>query len=204
MLTNFFNLPADSIKGDVVLKSLGFHGVVEIAINNTNITSKPNSNAPFRVVIDKTILKPGQKNSITILLTKSTDLNNSFPVFTNIYTEPEFIGITRPFYLEFTKPQLISGFYYSIKYENYNPDFSYNFIINNQIINSLPKTDGLLLEQKITDNAGKEISSRVIQITKASNIISGGLSLLPGRFWSPENPIFLTFTFTVALPLPCF
>lgn len=196
-LTNSFEIPLDSIRDEVVFKSLGFNGVIEISINDNLIISKPNSSEPFTISVNKNFLKPRQKNSIKILILKSTDLNRSFPTFTNIYTEPEYIGVTRPFYLEFVQPQLVSDFNYSIQYENSTPDFNYNYIINNQIINSLPKTDGLLLEQKITDEENKTVTSRAIQITKNSNVISGGLSLLPSRFWTPQKPVYLTFTFTL-------
>jgi len=197
VLTNFFDLPADTIRDEVIFKSLGFNGVTEISINNNLLATKPNSCAPFHFSIDKSLLEPGQKNSITIRLTKSSDLNKSFPVFANIYTEQEFIGITRPFYIEYLKPQLISDFKYSIKYENSNPDFSYGYVLNSEIINALPKTDGLMLEQKISDSEGKEVTSRAIPVSKRNITVSGGLSLLPARFWSAEIPVFLTFSFTL-------
>jgi Glycosyl hydrolases family 2, TIM barrel domain len=197
VLSNFFDLPADTIRDEIVFKSLGFNGVAEISINNSLLATKPNSSAPFNFSIDKSLLKPGQKNTITILLTKSSGLNKSFPVFTNIYSEPEYIGIVRPFYIEYLKPRLISDFKYSIQYENYNPDFNYEYLVNSEIINSLSKTDGLMLEQVIIDSEGKEVTSRVVPISKRNTNVSGGLSLLPARFWSADIPVFLNFSFTL-------
>lgn len=197
ILSNVFELPADSIRDEVIFKSLGFKGVIQIFINGNLLVSKPNNSAPFQVSVNKNFLKPGHKNSIKIYISHSSDLNTSFPVFTNIFTEPEYIGVTRPFFMELTHPELITNFKYSIQFEKLNPDFNYTYSVNSNIISTLPKTDGLMLEQKITDEANNTVSHRTISISRNNNTVTGGLSLLPSRLWSPDRPNFLTISFTL-------
>jgi len=107
-LSKTFLLNIDSTLEKIALNGLGFKGNADIYFNNTFIEKLTNSSSPFSIEIPTNIIK--KQNEIKIILTRSKDLIEGFPVYTKLLTEPDYIGVTRPFWLSLNALKLIENF----------------------------------------------------------------------------------------------
>lgn len=194
---NSFEYPNDSLIVGAYFKSLGFHGVVSIYINGNLISKQPNSSAPFRVKIKKKYLKDHGKNFIKIQLIKSVNLDNGFPVFTQLYTEPDFIGITRPFYIELVKQPLFNDFKYSLEKTNKGFLLNYSYKISPTVISTFKNKRGLFFEEVFSDSNAKIISRRIIPSSLKEMVVSHKITLLPNQLWTIKEPRFINVSVTL-------
>lgn len=196
-LQNTFTLPMDSLNLIYILKSNGFHGVTKVFINDNLVFESPNGSAPFKVKVGTDILKMGKENSIKILLVKSASFINSFPRFTHLFTEPEYLGIMRSFYLLPANQTLIQSFIYKIEDVNNYSRVNYTYSLNRLFARSFEKKDGLSYLETIRDSKGNILSQKAITSSDKEPTINGSIKLKPEQLWTPDNPVSFNFEITV-------
>jgi hypothetical protein len=193
--SNTFNLAVDSIRNDYVFKSNGFNGVFRVIINDHLIASGPNGTFPLSVLVPKEYLMAGN-NSIKIILAKSRNIINSFPTYTRLYSEPEYLGISRKFYLQ-VHSQLFDRFDYRIDELNTTIQVNYKYLLNKKFISEHSKQDGLSFTEVIRNQNNREVNRRSLTYTSTTSSIVGAFNINPENLWSPQNPVHLTITLSL-------
>ncbi|KAA3617420.1 MAG: hypothetical protein D8M58_02410 [Calditrichaeota bacterium] len=197
-LTNSFNFNNDSLNGDLYFKSFGVHGLVSVFVNGHLISKQLNHSAPFRVKVNKNYLKSDSStNTINFIITREKNFETGFPVSTHLYSEPEFIGITRPFFLEIVKKPLFSDFEYSLEKENNEIFINYNYRTSQKAIQDIKNKSGISFEEIFSDSSGRIISKRTIPASSRTTVISNKKTFQISNLWTIENPKFVNFSISL-------
>jgi len=196
-IINNFKYSRDSSITEVYFTSLGFHGLVTVYINGNLVSKQPNGSAPFRTKISLKYLKDKSENYIKIVLIKNSTFDNGFPVLTHLYTEPEYVGVTRPFYIELIKQTIFDDFKYSINKTSKGLILDYSYRINQNIISSLKNKSGLYFEEIFSDSSGKTISKRTNPANSKTGLLNNKITLKPNHLWSLDNPRFINLEITL-------
>jgi hypothetical protein len=194
IFTNSFSFSADSTIKEVYFKSLGFHGRVTVFLNGNQILKQPNASAPARIKINKQFLVTNSPNQLKIILIKNASVDNGFPRFTHLYTEPEYIGIVRPFYLELLRSQIFSDFTYQVSKVNKSFVLDYSYKISSRVLASYKNKSGLAFTESFLDSNNKVISRRRVPSPQKSGLIKNRIKISTKVFWTLDTRQFITFS----------
>ena len=185
LLSNSFNIDASDSSSVWKLVSNGFTGHGRVKINGSYVADIAESYTKSKRNIPTGLIHP-KKNNIEIILNKPDNFSTGFLTFAHLFSEPDLLGITRPFYLEKVQNKLISDFSYKILFKQGRFRVTYSYRLNKELIKNLAHKDGLALEDFI---GGKKITH---SFSSGAYSINGKIILDEMQLWSPGNPVMLS------------
>ena len=181
---------------DLYFLSFGIKGIARVYINNTLIHYQPNNYAPFKIKIDKGLLK--KENTLKIELKYSGKAEEGFPQFVRQFSEKYALGITRPIYLAKKNQNDIEIVKIMLARQNNEFFAAYSYRLN--FNTPIPKFKGkVTVEEELLDQDNKRLSIRLFNVdtTSLKSLISSKSKIPVEALWSVDTPKWVKLKITL-------
>ena len=196
-LKSTFDIDSISAKKEVYLKFQGIGGSAEIYLNQKLLQFLPNAQIPVKINILNELVLVKQTNELIIKFKLPKTINDGYPVFTHLYTEPYYMGIFNPVQVCIEPDYYIKGFKCQVNKIDEISEVNYRFnlhIPEKMIDRVIPAS----IDYSILGADGKLYHRRIKTIQKASSTIDDMLKIAKSEFWKTDRPIYSSLIYTIA------
>ncbi|MEJ2542774.1 MAG: glycoside hydrolase family 2 TIM barrel-domain containing protein [Calditrichaceae bacterium] len=196
-LKTSFNIDSASIGKKIYIEFQGTGGSAEVYLNQKLLQFIPNAQIPVKIAIVNDLLLYEQKNEITINFRIPKSINEGYPVFTHLYTEPYYLGIINPIKIGIEPDFFIENLTYQVNKvdEICEINYAYDLNIPQKLIDQVIPAS---IDYSILGSQGKLYHRRINTIKAASSTIEGLLKISKTELWQPDNPINSYLIYTIA------
>jgi len=178
-----FSLPDSIPAGHFYFYSSGMSQTAAITVNNYALGIQLNDLTPAKIPIPREVLHPGEENIVTLRLKNPKELNEGFPRLPFLFTEKDFCGILRPFFLINQQPSIITRFTVVAQAEKNQFRFNLN----------LPGAENdFFIEVRISEpQSGKVLYKRLRRVPPGHRQLTDQFKVPAAYFWNADNPVLL-------------
>jgi hypothetical protein len=196
-LKSTFRIDSLSTKKKVYLKFQSAGGSVEIYLNQKLLQFVPNAQIPVKLNILNELLLVKRPNELTFKFKIPKTIDEGYPVFTYLYTEPKYLGIFNPVQIDIEPDYYVKNFKYEVIKFDEICEIKYNFDLH------IPETliDRVIpasIDYSILGSYGKLYHRRIKTIQQSSSTIEDFLKISKIEFWKPDLPIKSSLIYTIA------
>ena len=191
-----FTYKKNETNNDLYLISYGIKGSARIYLNNSLVHYQPNNYAPFKIKIDKSLLK--EQNTFKIVIHNPLKAVEGFPQFVRQFSEKHSLGITRPLFLARKKLNDVEIIKVMLARQNNGFFAAYSYRLN--FNTSIPKFKGkVTVEEELLDQDDNRLSIRLFNIdtTSLKNLISSKSKISEDALWSVDAPKWVKLKITL-------
>ena len=196
-LKSTFIIDSASSTREIYLEFQGVGGSAEIYLNNKLLQYLPNAQIPISLKLTTESINFKIENELYIKFKISKKIDEGYPVFTHLFTEPLYLGILDPPKIILMSNYKAYHFAYRIKNIDTICDVEYSFelkIPENIINRAVPAS----IDYSIIGSDGKLYHRRIKTLNESSNSVDGLLKIPRSEFWSPDQPKSISLIYSIS------
>ena len=192
-----FQIDSIQQKQELYFFSNGFNGATEIYLNDKMIQYEINSQVPVKVSLPSSLLIIGQPNIIELRMKIPKKVEEGFPNYVHLFSEPEYSGITKPAFIGVKPSIMVDAFDYAIlNYENISTiAYNFNLFIDEQVLQAPERTS---IDFSILSKDDRLYHRRIRTIRDSNTPISEELKIPFSQLWAPSAPNQLKFIYFIS------
>lgn len=186
-----FSLPDKASSDNYSLIGFGTAGSAHVRLNGQQIHFQSNGGVPFRIGLKNELLK--SENVLEMELFRSKSALHGFPLYVNLLSEPQPIGLPERIYIVRHKDFMINNLRFRVtKSSAEEADIACSFDVSLRQ-QELP----FRLEILFRSPAGRTVVRKLIRLESADQSVSVSAGIPADLLWSPDNPQLLSFAVNV-------
>ena len=196
-LKSTFDFDSISAVKQMYLKFQGIGGSAEIYLNKKLLQFLPNAQIPVKINISSELLWVEQTNELIIKFKVPETINDGYPVFTQLYTEPYYMGLFKPVQLYLVPDYCLDNFNYLVNEidEICEVGYRFNLHIPEKLIDRVVPAS---IDYSILGPDDILYHRRIKTIRSASSSIDDILKIPKSEFWNPDRPVHSSLIYTIA------